>query len=254
MLLIEEKQVPINIELVPMRSYGDKPTEFTRMVPGGILPAITVERDNGEKQVITESSVIMELLDTWHPESEGYKPMLPEESDDAGWKRYNELSRLERDLFSWWCNFMFRPEGPKISASGIMGMLTGKKGAGGMSGTMSGFLDCMAKVDKELSSTAGPWFFDKNYPTMIDFVFVSHVERMIASCAYWKGLNLRDEEMKKKFPGLNNWLDAFDKRECFLAFKSDYYTHIKDIPPQYGPSYNGCFEGTSNHYNYEINA
>ena len=112
----------------------------------------------------------------------------------------------------------------------------------------------MAKVDKELSSTAGPWFFDKNYPTMIDFVFVSHVERMIASCAYWKGLNLRDEEMKKKFPGLNNWLDAFDKRECFLAFKSDYYTHIKDIPPQYGPSYNGGFEGTSNHYNYEINA
>ncbi len=88
-------------------------------------------------------------------------------------------------------------EGPKISASGIMGMLTGKKGAGGMSGTMSGFLDCMAKVDKELSSTAGPWFFDKNYHTMIDFVFVSHVERMIASCAYWKGLNLRDEEMKK---------------------------------------------------------
>mmetsp|Transcript_3131 Transcript_3131/g.5814 ORF Transcript_3131/g.5814 Transcript_3131/m.5814 type:complete len:592 (-) Transcript_3131:88-1863(-) len=249
MLLIEEKQVPINIELVPMRSYGDKPVEFMRMVPGGMLPAITIERDNGQKQVITESGVIMELLDQWHPESEGYKPMLPNDSDQDGWNRYNRLARLERELFSWWCTLMFRPEGPKMpsasSGSGFMGFFTGKNGQGGgemMSGAMSGFLDCLSKVDQELSSTPGPRFFDRDYPTMIDFVYVSHVERMLASCAYWKGLNLRDGDMRKKYPGLNNWLDAFDKRECFLAFKSDYYTHIKDIPPQYGPSYNGGFE------------
>lgn len=49
MLLVEEKQVPIKIELVPMRSYGDKPQEFLRKVPGGLLPAIEI---NG--QVITE--------------------------------------------------------------------------------------------------------------------------------------------------------------------------------------------------------
>merc|ERR1719491_159352 len=48
--------------------------------------------------------------------------------------------------------------------------------------------------------------------------------------------------MKSKFPGINAWLDAFEKRECYLAFKSDYYTHIKDIPPQYGPGYDGGFE------------
>ena len=241
MLLIEEKQVPINIELVPMRSYGDKPAEFTRMVAGGMLPAITIERANGEKQVITESGVIMELLDRAHPESEGYKPMMPDENDAKGKKKYSQLARLERELFSWWCTLMFRPEGPKMSVPGIMGMLTGKKGPE-MSGAMSGFLDCMGKVDEELSSTKGPWFFDKDYPTMIDFVYVSHVERMIASCAYWKGLNLRDAEMTKKFPALNMWLDAFEKKEYFLAFKSDYYTHIKDIPPQYGPSYDGGFD------------
>ena len=253
MLLIEEKQVPINIELVPMRSYGDKPTEFMRMVPGGLLPAITVERENGQKQVITESSVIMELLDQWHPTSEGYKPMLPEETDAKGVKKFNELSQLERELFSWWCTLMFRPEGPNMSAPGIMSILSGKKETSGMSGAMKGFLDCIGKVDKELTSTDGPWFFDKDYPTMIDFVFVSHVERMLASCAYWKGLNLRDDEMRKKFPGLNNWLDSFDKRECFLAFKSDYYTHIKDIPPQYGPSYNGGFEGKFHFWVFRLN-
>ncbi len=238
---MEEKQVPINIELVPMRSYGDKPPEFMRMVRGGMLPAITVERDNGQKQVITESSVIMELLDRWHPPSEGYKPMLPDDDDAEGLKRYDTLARLERDLFSWWCTLIFRPEGPRMSAGGLMNMLGGKKPE--MSGAMSGFLDCLSKVDKELTSTSGPWFFDKDYPTMIDFVYVSHVERMLASCAYWKGLNLRSEEMKKKFPGVNAWLDAFEKRECYLAFKSDYYTHVKDIPPQYGPGYDGGFEG-----------
>jgi Glutathione S-transferase, N-terminal domain len=49
MLLVEEKQVPIKIELVPMRSYGDKPPAFLRKVPSGLLPAIEV---NG--QIITE--------------------------------------------------------------------------------------------------------------------------------------------------------------------------------------------------------
>merc|ERR1712032_727996 len=106
---------------------------------------------------------------------------------------------------------------------------------------MQGFLDCIGKVDKELSSTKGPWFFGEfDHPTMIDFIFVSHVERILASSAFWKGLDLRDP--KWKFQGLNNWLEAFEKRESYLAFKSDYYTHVKDIPPQYGPGFDGGFD------------
>jgi len=244
MLLIEEKEVPINIELVPMRSYGDKPAEFMRMVPGGLLPALTIEMENGRKQTITESQVIMELLDKWHPVSDGYKPMLPEENDSAGWSKYDFLARLERELFSWWCTLIFRPEGP--SGGSLMGLLDRKKA--GLSGAMQGFLDCLSKVEKELASTDGPWFYEYDYPTMIDFVYISHVERMLASSAYWKGLNLRSPEMRSKYPALNLWLDSFDKRECFLAFKSDYYTHVKDIPPQYGPGYNGGFSAEQEEY------
>lgn len=116
----------------------------------------------------------------------------------------------------------------------------GNGGNGGMSGSMQGFFDCLKKVDNELQKTDSPWFFENEYPTMIDFVYVSHVERMLASCAYWKGLNLRDP--KWGLNGINRWLDAFEKREHYLAFKSDYYTHVKDIPPQYGPGYDGGFE------------
>ena len=220
MLLIEEKKVPVHIDLVPMRSYGDKPESFLQKVPNGLLPAIEV---NG--QIITESGVIMELLDRWHPPEDGYKPMLPQ--DDAGMQRYEKLARLERELFSWWCTLLFRPELPGGNAFSKL------LGGGGMSGSMQGFMDCMQKVDQALQVTDGPWFFENEYPTMIDFVFVSHVERMLASCAYWKGLDLRDS--KWQLDGLNAWLEAFEKREHYLAFKSDYYTHIKDIPPQYGP-------------------
>jgi len=189
----------------------------------------------------------MELLDRWHPVSEGFKPMLPSEDDALGWARYNKLARLERDLFSWWCSLLFRPEGPKLptTGGGLGKLLSGTKSDRlVMSGAMKGFLDCLKAVDNELCATSGPWFFVENdYPTMIDLIYVSHVERMLASCAYWKGLNLRSPEMSKEYPGLNRWLDAFEKRECYLAFKSDYYTHVKDIPPQYGPGYEGGFEG-----------
>ncbi|KAL3803232.1 hypothetical protein ACHAWO_005589 [Cyclotella atomus] len=237
MLLIEEKQIPINIELVPMRSYGDKPQSFLNMVPSGLLPALLVETNDGRTQVITESQVIMELLDQWHSVEDGYRQMMPSDNDEEGQKRYNQLARLERELFSWWCTLIFRPEGP----GGMFGKLMG--GGGEPSGAMQGFLDCLAKVDNELASTSGPWFFDyTDHPTMIDFIYVSHVERMLASCAYWKGLDLRSEKYSKQFQALNAWLDSFEKRECYLAFKSDYYTHVMDIPPQYGPGYDGGFE------------
>ena len=43
-----------------MRSYGDKPAEFLRMVPGGLLPAIVIDN----KRVQTESLEIMLNLDS----------------------------------------------------------------------------------------------------------------------------------------------------------------------------------------------
>lgn len=242
MLLIEEKKIPINIELVPMRSYGDKPESFLRIVPSGLLPALTVETNDGRKQTITESQVIMTLLDQFHPVEDGFRQMMPADNDAEGKSKYEKLANLERELFSWWCTLIFRPEGPGFSSGGMLGKLMGKDDSS-MSGQMKGFLDCVSKVDNALASTSGPWFFDfADHPTMIDFVYVSHVERMLASCAFWKGLDLRSDEYKRQFPALNAWLDAFEKRECYLAFKSDYYTHVMDIPPQYGPGCDGGFE------------
>lgn len=184
----------------------------------------------------------MELLDKWHTPEDGYRAMLPSEDDTAGWNRYDKLARLERDLFSYWCGLIFRPESGGMSmGSNPLSKILGGNSDGEMSQNMKGFLMCMKQVDRELLSTKGPWFFaEHDYPTMIDFVYVSHVERMLASCAFWKGLNLRDSKWNLK--GINAWLEAFEQREAYLAFKSDYYTHVNDIPPQYGPGYAGGIE------------
>jgi len=82
---------------------------------------------------------------------------------------------------------------------------------------------------------------------------------MLASCAYWKGMNLRSEDDYPKLKNLRTWMDSLETHDYYLAYKSDYYTHVKDIPPQYGPSsqgvsrknkiqdYKNSIEGTSNY-------
>jgi glutathione S-transferase len=255
MLLIEAKQIPINVELINMRSYGDKPQSFLQKVPNGLLPALEVATvGKGRNQIITESGVIMELLDEWYPPSEGYKQMIPNPTTQSDhYNTYKELLVLERELFRWWCTVMFRPETPNSSSNNgngiggmIGGLLGGGAGAGGggatkMSSAMEGFLLCFQRVNAALQSTKGPYFLDYtiHHPSMIDFVFASHVERMVASFAYWKGMNLRDAGSYPNFAGIQRWMDALEREEYYLAFKSDYYTHIKDIPPQYGPGYDG---------------
>jgi len=241
MLLIEEKKIPIHIELVNMRSYGDKPDAFMRKVPGGLLPALEVEG----RGVITESAVIMQLLDEWHDPSEGYKRMVPsQKSEPQQFQQYQSLMRLERELFGWWCTFMFRTEsggggGLGGALSGILGGTSGPN-SGTMSPQMKGFVECLQDVNAALKKTKGPYFLDfVDHPTMIDFVFASHVERMLASCAYWKGMDLRSPKQYPQLKALQEWMSALETTEYYLAFKSDYYTHIKDIPPQYGPSSEG---------------
>jgi glutathione S-transferase len=40
-----------------------------------------------------------------------------------------------------------------------------------------------------------------------------------------------------RWPAIERWMAAFEAMPTYMATKSDYYTHIKDIPPQYGPGY-----------------
>ena len=203
---------------------------------------------DGRKQTVTESQVIMELIDNLHTPDAGYKAMMPE--DPALYEKHQQLARLERDLFSYWCNLVFRPEGGGRGSGGggmssLMGSIMGNNNDGEMSAAMKGFMQCMDKVDAALLETSGPFFLGSDYPMMIDLIFVSHIERMLASVAYWKGLQIRGSG---RWKGIDAWFDAFDQRDSYLGFKSDFYTNVMDIPPQYGPGYDGGFANKREEY------
>ena len=56
---------------------------------------------------------------------------------------------------------------------------------------------------------------------------------MIPSVLYWSSLSLSSLPL----PGLKSWLESFDEIDEYVATKGDAYTHVMDIPPQYGPGY-----------------
>jgi len=211
-MLFEEKRVPFRIEKINMRSYGDKPKEFLAKVPGGLLPVIEVE--GGPGQPITESQVIMNLVDRSFPESAGYRDLMPPKGTPL-FKRAQELLSLERDLFRAWCGYVFYPPG--------------------FGGGRDDFDRVMDRVDAALGETEGPWFLGGTEPSLVDLTYVPHVERIAASVAYWKGRKVRGGKWKN----VDRWFDALDERPSYQATKGDFYTHVMDIPPQYG---DGFFE------------
>jgi len=199
-LMLEEKQVPYKIERINMRSYGDKPDWFMKKVPRGLLPVVEIDG-----KIVTESVVIMQMIDGLYPEQ---NPMLPR--DKEGLQRANRVMQLERDLFGAWCSYTFQP---------------GTSGKRGFEATLD-------EVDSALAATDGPWFLGGAGPSLVDMQYISHVERMVPSVLYWKGLQMRGTG---RWPNVDRWLAAFEERKNYLATKSDYYTHVMDIPPQYGP-------------------
>ncbi|CAM9731997.1 unnamed protein product [Phaeothamnion confervicola] len=221
-MLLEEKQIPYRVEKINMRSYGEKPGWYLRLVPSGLLPAVSLDG-----RLITESLVIMQLLDATFGAPR--RAMLPPAGSEA-LERAEELLQLERKLFGWWCQSIFRPGGGRSEI---------------------GFRETLDEVDRALGETPGPWFLGPYPgnggspggianadcgPSLVDLTYVPHLERMAASAVYWRGLRIRGNS---RWPNIDRWFDALELRPSYMASKSDFYTHVRDIPPQYGDGFFG---------------
>ena len=114
--------------------------------------------------------------------------------------RASRLLNLERELFGVWCQLTFQP------------------GKGLMDSHEKGVLQTLEKVDEALGETDGPWFLGGEAPSLVDLQYISHVERMLASLLYWKGLPLR---ATGQLPNMDAWLAAFEARPAYIATKSD---------------------------------
>lgn len=202
-LQLEEKRIPYTVEKINMRAYGDKPAAFMAKVPGGLLPVIEFDG-----RVVTESAVIMQLIEDEFP---NHQPLLPR-AGTADRARADGLMRLERLLFSDWLGWLCNDWDPE--------------------GKRARFEKTMDIVAKELEASGGPFFMGSQL-TLVDITFTSMMERVAASIAYYKGSYIRGQG---RWPAVERWFDALEKRETYLGTKSDYYTHCHDLPPQLG----GC--------------
>ena len=206
-ILLEEKQIPYRAEKINMRSYGDKPKEFLSKVPNGLLPAVEIDG-----RLMTDSIPIMMTLEKLFP---GAKSMWPAD-DSPELARATSLMRLERELFGDWCSLVFRP-------------------SYGNRQSRNAFEETLDVVNQQLGITKGPFFLEEL--SIVDLQFVTHIERMLASVPYWSGFRIRGGEGSRRWANIDAWFDAFEQMPSYVATKSDFYTHVQDIPPQYGPGY-----------------
>ncbi|MGB7415295.1 MAG: glutathione S-transferase family protein [Thermosynechococcaceae cyanobacterium] len=199
-LWLEEKQIPYRIEKVTMFCYGEKERWFKRIVPSGMLPAIELKN-----RLITESDDILIALE------QAFGPLALGMTD----RKVIPLRQLERLLFRAWCSWLCYPT----------------RSVREEQHNREQFVAVVAKVEKALAATSGPYFLEA-FGTA-DVIFTPYVERMNASLYYYKGYSLREEN-----PHFSDWFDAMESRPTYRGTQSDFHTHVHDLPPQMG----GCYE------------
>jgi len=132
-----------------------------------------------------------------------------------------EHRRLERELFSSWCNWLCRN-------SLFQAQEERKKET---------FKNVAQKLEKQLQKNASglltPISIENDEkPGSADVIFIPYIERMNASLAYYKGYSLREEH-----PYINTWLKSLEQHDEYKGTQGDFHTHAHDLPPQMG----GCF-------------
>ena len=40
--------------------------------------------------------------------------------------------------------------------------------------------------------------------------------------------------LRRRWPAIERWFEALEKRSSYLGTRSDHYTHVHDLPPQLG--------------------
>ncbi len=216
-MMLEEKQMPYKIKRVNLLAYGEKPDWIYQLSGTGLMPVLEVDGGDGPR-VLRESVDICRFIDWWRgsegsPAGQTPRRLWPDKNDPVH-AEAEDLLNLERDLFRDWFVYLF--EGPE------------ERG-------LEEFKAMLQQVETALGKHPdSPWFLPGAEPSLVDIVFAPKVERMVASCLYWKGLALRDNAT---YPNLSKWLDALDRRPSFQAFKMDFYNLVNSLEPLFGRAY-----------------
>eukprot|EP00184_Porphyridium_aerugineum_P007397 CAMPEP_0184708748 /NCGR_PEP_ID=MMETSP0313-20130426/37934_1 /TAXON_ID=2792 /ORGANISM="Porphyridium aerugineum, Strain SAG 1380-2" /LENGTH=489 /DNA_ID=CAMNT_0027170349 /DNA_START=151 /DNA_END=1620 /DNA_ORIENTATION=+ len=206
---LELKQIPYRIRTINMRSYGTKPDYYLDMVPSGLLPALGVKTPKGE-QVLTESLDIMMFIENAFKDK---NPLLPPR-DSKMYETAMKLMRLEREMFSLWCGFLFRPSMNDAAKQNF------ERG-------LQAWSDALSNIAPNEPFLLG------SKPSLVDLLAIPFFERFDFTCIYWKNMQIR-----KSFPKIHEWMAAMEAAvPAFSVSKADVYSTSKDIVPQYGKAY-----------------
>ena len=152
-----------------MFCYGEKEAWYKRLVPNGMLPALSLDRG---RHIITESDDILVALERKYGPLQPGRSML-DTSVVAHRKR-------ERQLFRAWCRWLCYPA----------------RSTGDERAARKAFRAVAVSVEEHLT---GPFMLGADF-SMADIVYIPYLERMNASLFYYKGYDLRTEH-----PRLHEW-------------------------------------------------
>jgi glutathione S-transferase len=197
---LEMKRVPYRVEKINMNCYGKKSPSFLNKTRRGLLPAIEIDGC-----FYTESSVIMDLIETKFPD---YSPLVPAAGEPLH-RTSKQMLELERQLFGAWL-YWLRSDSDAAKLE---------------------FVQAMNATEDALAAVEGPYFLGDT-PSLVDCVFASSLERIAASICYYKGLRIKGEGTP--WTKVNCWFHAMETHESYRASQSDFHTHVHDLPPQIG--------------------
>lgn len=206
-MLLEEKRIPYRVKRVNMRCYGEKAWDFRRIQPSGNIPVAEIDG-----VLYTQSNDIMSVLEQAFPEHS----VAPKSADSD---KARELLQLERQLFSAWMNWLTG---------------SGNRARNAFVSVLQSVEDHLGRQNAHPSSKG---FFMGDSVTFVDFMYAPFLERMAASLLYYKAFMVRYPNHLAEtcpYPNINRWFQAMESLESYLLTKSDYYTHVWDLPPQLG--------------------
>jgi hypothetical protein len=95
----------------------------------------------------------------------------------------------------------------------------------------SQFAQTMDIVERSLGEFDGPFFMSTSAegPTFVDVLFIGIFERVRASVAYWRNIDVYAGR-----PKIREWFDAMMAWEPFAKMASDDLSLVLGLPPQFG--------------------
>uniref|UniRef100_A0A7S3VL85 GST N-terminal domain-containing protein n=1 Tax=Dunaliella tertiolecta TaxID=3047 RepID=A0A7S3VL85_DUNTE len=206
-LALEEKQVPYDTVLV---SLQNKPEWYMQLVPTKKVPAMSFTDSNNQREVIWESKdILLEMEDRFRE-----VPLLPADPS----LRQEALTIME-DLET---KHDVGAAGFKFMAGGSMFNRTEPRDPAQLPQFQAEFERELRWMESTLAKhEGGPYFLGSMF-SLVDIMFISFMERLVAGLPFFRGYSLKDNP---DFPRISEWVRAMNQRDAYRRVKTDDYTY-----------------------------